>query len=158
MGVKRLHARPRSHDRIVVRMRDGLLVDVVAHCAVLLHACLGKVPDHGPGDVAEHGQEVDVLHHVERTAGWFRPNRTRREGVQDMLIGRAVADGFQRPLELRRRHRLLVRVKRRQVLPAFDHDEAVGPAQLLEDSELDISRLMAAGFTVLLKQLDTSAL
>src|SRR5439155_18841740 len=69
MGVKGLRARPHGHDRIVVRMRGGLLVDVVAQYALLLHARFGEPPDNGLGEIVEHGQEVDMLHHVEHTAG-----------------------------------------------------------------------------------------
>src|SRR6516162_2771576 len=134
-----------------------LLVDIVAHYAVLLSARLGKPPDRRLGYIGEHRQEVDMLYHIELTAGWLGLRRTRGKGAQHMLIGRAVADGFQRLLELRGRHGLLMGVKGRLVLPAFDDGEAVGSASLLEDSELDISRFMAAGLTVLLKQINASA-
>jgi hypothetical protein len=48
-------------------------------------------------------------------------------------------------------------VKGRLVLPAFDDGKAVGPVRLLQDSELDIFRFVAAGFTVLLEQVDALA-
>src|SRR5215469_9463042 len=134
-----------------------LLVDIVAQYAVLLSARFGKPPDRWLGDIGEHRQEVDMLHRVELTAGWLPLRRTRGKGAQHMLIGRAVADGFQRLLELRGRHGLLVGVKGRLVLPAFDDGEAVGSARFLEDSELHISRFMSAGLAVLLKQINASA-
>jgi hypothetical protein len=90
-----------------------------------------------------------MLHRVERNARWLGPRRTRRKGVQYMLIGGTVSDGFQRLLELRGRQALLVRIKGRLVLSAFDDGEAIGAAYLLEKSELHISRFMAAGLAVI---------
>src|SRR6516164_2145036 len=74
--VKGFVGRPPGHDREVVRMRGGLLVDVVAQYALLLCARFGEPPDRGLGEIGEHRQEVDMLHHVERTAGPFGPRRT----------------------------------------------------------------------------------
>src|SRR6516164_8086023 len=72
-------------------------------------------------------------------------------------MGRAVTDGLQRLLELRRSCGLLMGVKGRLVFPAFDDRKAIGAVRLLYDSELDICRFVAARFTVLLEQVDATA-
>ena len=101
---------------------------------------------------AEGGLEIDVLHHVHRTAARRGARRSGREVLQHMLVGRAVADRLEGEIEQRGIRRLLVRRERGLVLPALHDDEAVGPGGLLHDREFQVSGLARAQVAILLEQ------
>ena len=62
--------------------------------------------------------------------------------------------GFERALEFGLRGALVVRFEGSLVLPAFHDHEAIRPARLLQDGELEIRGLAAARVAELLDEID----
>src|SRR5713101_6666182 len=99
VGVEGFRVGPCAHHFIVIDARRRLPVDLVAHRARLLLAGLGQRLDERRGGGSDGGiaaEEIYVLHHVDRAAGWRRPRRRIGERLQHVAIRRAVADRLQR--------------------------------------------------------------
>ncbi len=94
-----------------------------------------------------------MLHHVERAAAGHGPRRRIGKRLQHVPVRRAVADRLECALEFGLRGALVMGFEGSLIFPAFHDDEAVGPARLLQDGELQIRGFAAAQLAIFLDEL-----